>query len=41
MVVRDAILRVLDEMASESQAEMLGEEILQNTDDELFLIEIE
>jgi len=41
LVVRDAILRVLDEMASESQAETLGEEILQNTDAELFLIEVE
>ena len=41
LVVQDAILRVLDEMASESQAEMLGKEIPQNTDDELFLIEVE
>jgi len=41
LVVQDAILRVLDGMASESQAEMLGREILQKTDDELFLIEVE
>jgi len=39
LAVRDSVLRVLDQMTSMSQAEMICEEILQKADDELFLIE--
>ena len=39
--VRDAVLKTLDQSMSEEQVEIAGKEILQKTDDELFLIDKE
>ena len=38
MVVRNDVLRALDQITSEKQAEITAREILQRTDEELFLI---
>ena len=39
LTVRDAILKTLNQLTSEEQVEISGKEILQKTDDELFLID--
>lgn len=38
LTIRDTILKILDQSMSEEQLEIFGKEILQKTDDELFLI---
>ena len=38
VVVRNDVLKTLDQITSEKQAETIGREILQKTDEELFLI---
>lgn len=38
LTVRDAVLKTLNQLMSEEQLKMIGKEILQKTDDELFLI---